>query len=190
MKKLLHLLSILFILIISSCGDSYIPKPREYFRISFPERQYQNYVTTCPYQFQYPVYAHVVTDLDKNSEPCWINIEFPEYHASIHVSYKQVRSDLDELIEDSRTLAYKHSIKADAIGEEVFTNDSAHVYGLLYIIKGNAASPMQFLVTDSNTHFLRGSLYFNLRPNKDSLAPVIDFLKEDVLHLIETFEWK
>ena len=93
-------------------------------------------------------------------------------------------------MEDSRKLAYKHSIKADAIGERFFQNDEHHVYGILYEIKGNAASPLQFAITDSTRHFLRGALYFNSIPNKDSLAPVIDFIKEDMMQLMETVSWK
>jgi gliding motility-associated lipoprotein GldD len=61
---------------------------------------------------------------------------------------------------------------------------------MLFDIKGDAASPLQFLATDSARHFLRGSLYFYARPNRDSLAPVIDYIKTDVVHLIETLEWR
>ena len=64
------------------------------------------------------------------------------------------------------------------------------VYGVLYEIKGNAASSVQFYATDSTKHFLRGALYFNTVPNKDSLAPAIQFVEEDIIHLIETLSWK
>lgn len=183
---------ILFIIVlVTSCNDSYIPKPREYFRISFPERGYQLYDTTCPYQFKYPKYAVIKPDKSYKSEPCWINIIFPEFKASLHLSYKDVtKNELNNLLEDSRTLAYKHTIKADAIGEQLYINDSLNVYGLLYQIKGNAASSIQFYVTDSVRNFLRGSLYFNTHPNKDSLAPVIEFLNTDIQMLIESLEWK
>jgi gliding motility-associated lipoprotein GldD len=65
-----------------------------------------------------------------------------------------------------------------------------NVIAVLFEIKGNAATPYQFFATDSTTHFLRGSLYFNVYPNKDSLAPVVDFVKKDIFRLIETLEWK
>ncbi len=92
-------------------------------------------------------------------------------------------------MEDSRTLAYKHSQKADAIQEQVFMNPSKNVYGLIYKIEGNAASPMQFFLTDSTNHFLRGALYIRDIPNIDSLKPVIDFLETDIVRLIETTTW-
>jgi gliding motility-associated lipoprotein GldD len=92
-------------------------------------------------------------------------------------------------MEDTRALAYKHSQKADAIKEKVFMNPTNNVYGLIYKIEGNAASPMQFFLTDSTSHFLRGALYIREVPNIDSLKPVIDFLEADVVRLIETTTW-
>ena len=129
-------------------------------------------------------------DKEPRAEPYWINIVFPEFNGEIHISYKKVEGNLDAYLEDSRTLAYKHTIKADAIVETTFADPSKKVYGLVYEIKGNAASSAQFHLTDSSHNFLRGSLYFNVQPNVDSLGPVIDFFKQDIKHLMETFEWK
>jgi gliding motility-associated lipoprotein GldD len=72
----------------------------------------------------------------------------------------------------------------------MFINEKERVYGILYDIKGNSASSLQFYLTDSSRHFFRGALYFNVQPNKDSLAPVIDYFREDIIYLIETFSWK
>jgi len=94
-------------------------------------------------------------------------------------------------MEDSRKLAYQHSVKAEAINEKLVKRDTAKVFGLLYDIEGlNTASSVQFFLTDSTNHFLRGALYFNLVPRNDSLSPVIKFIKKDITHLIETFKWK
>ncbi len=159
-------------------------------RIDFPEKVYRIYDSLCPYSFEFPVYGKIVADTERIAEPCWINIEFKKFGGKLHISYKPVNHNVNKFIEDSRILAYKHTIKADAIRETVYTNDSARVYGLLYEIKGDAASSVQFYLTDSNRHFLRGSLYFYVQPDADSLAPVIDFFLEDIRHLMETFEWK
>jgi len=107
----------------------------------------------------------------------------------IHLSYKTIHNNFNELMEDSRRLAYKHTIKADAINEQMFIDDEKHVFGILYDIQGDAASSIQFFATDSTTHFLRGSLYFNVIPNKDSLAPVVSFVKKDIIKLMETLSW-
>ena len=181
---------ILTMVVLLACNRTYTPKPRGYIRIDFPEKEYILFDSTCPFRFEYPVYAQIVADKDPNSEPCWINIEFPSFDGIIHVSYKDVCGNLDAYIEDCRNLAYKHTIKADAILETVYSDPGKNVHGVLYDIKGNAASSLQFFLTDSNANFLRGSLYFNVTPNKDSLAPVIRYFKEDIVHLIESFNWK
>lgn len=172
------------------CQSTPLPKPRGYFRLDFPEKQYRSFDSTFPYKFQYPVYGHIVKDKYSGTEKYWINIEFPRYKAIIHISYKEVHGNIDTLIEDIRTLAYKHTIKADAINEKLFSNPEKKVYGTLYDIKGNAASSFQFFVTDSTKHFLRGALYFSVHPNKDSLTPALDFFGKDMVHLIESLEWK
>ena len=186
--QLLILTTALFLM--DSCHDSYTPKPRGYFRIEFPVKKYRTLDTPTPYTFQIPVYATIGHDLLNPDQPNWLTLEIPGNHAQIHLSYKKINNNLETYIEESRTLAYKHSQKASSIEEQLFFNPSQKVYGTIYTIKGNAASPMQFYLTDSTHHFLRGSLYIKEIPNSDSLQPVIRFLNQDVLQLIKTTEWK
>ena len=128
---------------------------------------------------------------EKGSDPGWFNIEFPHYKAKIYLTYKEVDNDLDSLLDQSYDLNVKYHVsKADAIKEQVYSNSENKVYGILYDLKGNTASAVEFYVTDSINHYLRGSLYFASEPNADSLAPVIDFFREDIMHLIETLKWK
>jgi len=189
MKFLIFILLAVFVLSFG-CGPNETPKPRGFFRIDFPEKKYQVYDSVCPFTFEYPVYGRIVKDMDKNAEPCFMNIDFPQYKGKIHLSYKEVNKNVSTFIEDAHTLAYKHTIKADAIDEDPVVDKKRRVYGLVYDIQGNAASSVQFYVTDSAKHFLRGSLYFSVVPNKDSLAPAINFFRKDILHLIETLKWK
>ena len=181
---------IITLCLIISCTQTYTPKPRGYFRLDFPSKEYQHFDSTCPFTFEYPKYGQIERDLNKNAEPCWINISFPGYKSKIHLSYKSINSNSAQFIEDSHTLAYKHAIKADAIDELLVDYPERKVYGIIYDIRGNAASSVQFYLTDSLRHFLRGSLYFETSPNKDSLAPAIDFFRKDVEKLINTLEWK
>ena len=185
-----HMIPLLLMLLVLACQRSYTPKPRGFLRVNFPAKEYVLFDSVCPYTFEYPSYGKIVPDTDYITEPCWINIDFPDFDGTIHISYKDVNQNLNDFIEDSRTLTYKHTIKADAIKETVYTNPELEVHGILYDIKGNAASSIQFYLTDSNAHFLRGSLYFNVQPDKDSLAPVISFFREDIIHLMESFAWK
>lgn len=174
-----------------ACKSDYMPKPRGYYRIDFPEKQYRTFDSSVyPFVFQMPVYAKISSVNAGETQGTFLNVDFPNYNARIHLTYMDITGNLDLMIEDAFTMAYKHTQKAESIDESVFVNDEKHVYGLLYDIKGNSASSVQFFMTDSVAHYLRGALYFNCQPNKDSLAPAIDFFKQDVVAMIETLRWK
>ena len=195
-QKLIFKFSNLLIvtLVLVSCGsddDIPTPKPFTYFRIDFPEKKYEVFRDSCPFEFEYPSnYSLVLPDSDNNSEPCWKNIVFPKYAAELNLSYKRINNNLNEYLQDSWSLATRHQVKASGMPETPVMRDSAKVYGLMFEIEGNAASSLQFYVTDSTKHFLRGALYFFAQPNYDSLAPVIEFLKKDVEKMITTLSWK
>ena len=143
-----------------------------------------------PYSFDFPKYSYIQIDTSLHAEPYWLNIQFPTYKATIHISYKNIKNDLNTFVEDAHFLVFKHDSKADAIKTQEFHYPEKKVHGLLFDIKGNAASLMQFYITDSSNHFIRGALYFNVPPNKDSLAPVIQYIREDIIELISTFNWE
>jgi len=182
------------IIILTSCvndeDEIYIPKPKGYFRIDFPKKEYRVYDSICPYSFEIPTYAFIDNDKHINADPCWLNINFPKYNAKIHLSYKVISNNLDTILNQSRDFVVKHQIKSTGIDEVVIIRDSAKVYGLVYDISGNSASNIQFYVTDSTHHFMRGALYFNSVPNIDSLKIVVDYLRTDILQMIKTFKWK
>lgn len=190
---------ILLVLAIAAwgCEEKYMPKPRGFFRISFPEKNYRSLADPFPYQFHYPEYANIEPDRQNPGQQWWINLEVPENKAEVHISYYNLQNNqkpenflLAEFMEETRELAYKHSIKANAIEERIFINSEDKVFGTVYHIQGNAASPIQFFLTDSTHHFLRGALYIRATPDIDSLKPVIEFLEQDVIHLIETTKWE
>jgi len=191
LNKLIFLLLLLGIAVSQiSCKKKYTPRPKGYFRIDMPQKQYQNWNNNYPCSFDVLNFAKITKDKSKGAEEHWLNIQYPEYKATIHLSYKKVDNNIEEYLEDSRKMAYKHSIKADAIGEQTYLNDENKVYALIYRIKGNAASSVQFIATDSTNHFLRGALYFKQHPNQDSLAPVINYIDQDMVRLIESLKWK
>lgn len=166
------------------------PKPRAYYSIDFPDKHYKLYQNDCPFSFEIPHYAIVEPSVDKSAEPCWLNVKYPRFRAQLYLSYGAVNNNLPKYLGDARELAIRHQVKASGLQQQVILRDSAKVYGLMYDIEGNTASAVQFYVTDSTKNFLRGSLYFNCPPNIDSLKIVIDYLRDDVLHLIKTFSWK
>ena len=179
-----------------ACNSEYTPRPRGYFKIDLPKKQYRVFEQAgYPYSFEYPVYGTVIKDslfFDQHPENnYWINIDFPSFHGRIHLSYKEIgRNKFDSLVNDAFTMSYKqHTYKESAIQPEEFItpNGSGGVY---FTLKGNAATGNQFFITDSTKHFLRGALYFSATPNSDSLQPVNDFLKQDLWHLLNTLKWR
>ncbi len=186
----------MFFLFLVSCNSAYTPKPRGYYKITFPEKGYQHFNNgACPFTFDYPKYGVINRDtifLDTLPDnPCWFNITFPTLNGNLYLSYKEItrENSLNSLIEDAHKMTFKHAVKADFIDENYLSTPN-HVYGIYYEVGGNAASALQFFITDSIKHFLRGSLYFYNTPNADSIAPVLSFIKPDVMELIKTLKWQ
>jgi len=185
------------VLTLVSCNSDYtVGKKRGYFKIDFPEKKYREFdQTDYPYSFEYPVYSSIVRDTtffeSTPENPWWINIDFPQFAARVHMSYKEIgRNKFDSLVNDAFKLSYKqHTYKASAIEDSAMETPN-HVHGMYFTLAGNTATANQFFLTDSTKHFLRGALYFAATPNEDSIGIVNDFLKKDILHLINTLQWK
>ncbi len=189
-----YLILLVLALVIIGCRQDFTPKPRAYYRIDLPNKEYQLLSGDYPYSFDYPEYARINPYhgkwKDTDTADYWINVEFPQFKSRVHLTYKTIKNNLANLIEDAHTYAYKHSIKADAIIQSEYADSLYQVYSVLFHIKGNTASSVQFYATDSVHHFLRGALYFDCEPNKDSLAPIREFLRVDLIKMIETLTWK
>jgi len=192
-----------FVLFIVACHNSqdYSPKPRGYFRIQFPEKSYRKFDSIYPFTFIYPKYAYI--EKDTNQQPqrkdkklinmkYLLNMQFPQFNGTLHLSYESITSPkvFNELTEDARTFAFKHTVKATGIEQGLIRNRVNKIYGIYYTIEGNAASSVQFFVTDSSKNYLRGALYFNTPPRLDSIQPVLNFVRKDIDTMIKTFRWK
>jgi gliding motility-associated lipoprotein GldD len=171
-----------------------IPRSKGYPRVFLPEKSYQSYDGGgCPYRFEYPVYSEVEADSLFFSEvkDCWIDLYFPDFDAKIHFTYQHIDDSaaILELVTEAHEMSFKHARKADYI-DQIPIDRGEGAKGLMYDVGGDAASAVQFYLTDFSDHYMRGALYFNTAPNADSLAPMINFLKEDIEHLMNTFEWQ
>lgn len=187
-----------FILLMAACRpETYMPKPRGYFKVDLPEKSYRHFSEAgFPYEFDYPAYGRPNRDTimagTRPENPYWMNIDFPDMGARIYISYKQIEGQetFEKLLNDAHELSYTaHGKRADYINTPSFNNGHG-VRGVFYTVGGNAATRYQFFATDSVKHFVRGALYFDVAPNVDSLLPVNDFLKKDMEHMIETMRWK
>ncbi|RZK24500.1 MAG: gliding motility lipoprotein GldD [Flavobacterium sp.] len=191
--KLNYVILIGVVLTFTACtgNNDYAPKPKGYFRINYPSKAYKPFSDKAPFSFSYPQYATIIPDKAKNALPYWYNIAFPGFNGRIHLTYYSINSikDYESMVEDARNLAFKHTVKADAIDQRLINYPDKKVYGIYYEIDGNTASSVQFFLTDSVKHYFRGALYFNERPQYDSIAPVISFIKKDIDKLIGSFNW-
>jgi gliding motility-associated lipoprotein GldD len=192
LKKLL--IQIPALLLFASCSGNhdYSPKPRGYFRIDFPKKEYQTYEGGCPFTFEYPKYAIIEPDKAPKAKPCWLNMQFPQFNGTLHLSYEHILSkkEFNELIEDAHKLSFKHTVKASSIDQGSIRYPDRKIYGIYYTIEGNAASSVQFYLTDSTRNYIRGALYFNTEPRLDSIQPVLTFVKKDVDMMIKSLKWK
>ena len=179
-------------LLMGSCGTNYQPKPRGYNRLVLPEPAYQVTPDSLPYRFEYSRHARLMRDTSWIRERHWVEIYYPDLRANIHITYKQVQNRQDvlrELMDDAYRLTAKHQIKAYGI-DEVNVRTPSGKTAVIAEISGEVPSQFQFTMTDSTRNFLRGAVYFNTRVANDSLAPAIEYMKREAMHLINTVEWK
>ena len=194
MRKVSFLLAVAVLgSLMVSCGEPErpLPKPKGYLRIDLPEKDYVKVDTLQRYAFDVPGYAVLTNDPLSPEEKNWVNVEMPDYKASIHLTHKDVKGNLGDYLEDVHTMLTKHLQKANGMHDSLIVNPEQRVYGMLIEMEGKGvATPLQFYLTDSTRNFVRGALYFNFVPNNDSMQPVIDYLRQDIDRMINSFEWK
>ena len=185
MKPSITLLVFLMLITISSCNEeSVLPKPNAMLRLEYEKPSAQR-VETNYFKFESNKEAVVK---QKNSKS--VTIEYPEMNASIFMSYRKVNNDIKNLVSDAQKLSYEHAAKADGIRPRAYENQLNKVYGAFFEVRGDAASQAQFYVTDSLNHFVTGSLYFDTKPNYDSIYPAAIYLQQDMGRIMESLRWK
>ncbi len=192
-----HILLFSLLIFLFSCTpETYTPKPAGYFFIDTPQHAYQAFSKPgYPYSFDYPVYANIQRDTaffgEKPENPYWINVNFPSIGCILYISYKEIsaKQPFSKLLEDAHQMSYFHTKKADFINPYPFQNRNG-VSGVFFSVGGDAASAYQFIVSDSVKHCMYGALYFDVSPNADSLKPLNEFMRTDILHMLETLKWQ
>ena len=176
---------VFFCVICSSCGGDVLPKPEAYLSLEYPKASYVITPSDCTYNFENNFISNV-----NFKDNCSATVNYPGLNGTLYLTYRKVDDNINSLLRDAQKLTYEHVIKADDIIEEKYVNELQNVYGMFYDVRGNAASQSQFYVTDSTKHFITGSIYFNAKPNYDSIYPAAVYLKNDIRHLMETITWK
>ncbi len=175
---------ILGVLLLMGCNQETLPKPKGYLSLRYPKQQYEKLKINRPYLLEIPVNTQI-KELPEN----WLKIQYPELKASIDITYRPINDNLKELLIEAEKLVFEHTIKADNIFWRNYSNSERKVYGKMYEISGNAASQVQFHATDSTKHFLKISLFFFSKPNYDSILPAAEYIKRDMIRMMETLEW-
>ena len=177
---------------VTGCNENYVPKPKGYNRIELPKATYQSLPDTLPYTFQFSKYARLLDDTSGLAERFWVHIYYPDMDANIQLTYKPIENKkerLEDFLGDAYKLTAKHQIKAYSIEENVLKTPLGHT-AVVQELTGEVPSQFQFFLTDSTQNFLRGALYFKTATKNDSLAPVIEYVKSDIIHMLNTFNWQ
>ena len=177
---------ITWFILVCSCNQAYKPKPKGYNQIQFPEKKFEQITVSNIYSFKKNTRAnHKIDD-----ERFWVTLKYEKLKAEILITHKKILnySELNEFVQESYKLIGRHQIKAESIIEKrvVASNKTEAV---LFEINGEVASPYQFITTDSTSSFLRAALYLDNATVNDSIMPVIEYLKNDVNHILNTLVW-
>lgn len=184
---------LILLLMVCSCRrQAETPKPVAYFRIDLPEHSYQQVDTTLPFVFEQSEAAQLSIRPQKDGS-YWVDIDYPALNATFKITYMTVpRADSlrNKIIREEKMVKF-HYQKADDVEYSVIQDPDSRLWGQIYDIAGkDVATPLMFWMTDSTHQFLRTTLYFNFAPNNDSLEPVIQYLRDDAMHFVNTFKWK
>lgn len=191
-------ITILLFILFVSCKEEVVPlpKPRIYPKITYPQKAYTNFQNSeCPFEMEIPEYFKFIKDAGQNKEEsknkCWFDLYCEELNTYLHFSYLdfKTRKEFDLLVSDAFEMVDKHNIKASYRDEIRINKPEENIHGILFDIDGPVATPLQFYLTDSTEHFIRGSLYFKSKVNRDSIAPIYDFFKSDIDRMLSSFQW-
>ncbi|TAD98238.1 MAG: gliding motility lipoprotein GldD [Bacteroidetes bacterium] len=186
--------SFLCVIFLCTCnrqeGDGFTPKPRGYHRLEIPKHEYVNLPDTLPYTFEYSKHAQISADTSFMAEKFWLEVYYPQFTANLDISYKKIKgkTEFRDYVNDSHRLADKHNIKAYSIQETVIKTPKGY-HAIVFELEGDVPSQFQFYVTDSIENFLRVDLYFPTSIKNDSLAPIIEHIKYDMMQMLNTVEW-
>jgi gliding motility-associated lipoprotein GldD len=179
-----------------SCGgnDQYkvtVPQANKYPEPKLPAHKYKEYKSNCGYHFKSPELFTIKDVKDsKGNLTCHKDIDLGALNGIIHFSYITMEEKLSTYVNYANDKVDEHKIKASAIKDQQIINPKTQVYGTFFELQGDVATPFQFYLTDSTKYFVSGVVYFNCRPNYDSLKPSINYLKKDLLEIVNSFEWK
>lgn len=187
------LYSILLAIVLYACSnDTPIPKPPTYLKTELPDHTYRMVSNDCPYELKLAEIYNYKPCIFEKSNFCIQQIDLGPLNGSLFLYYISIPSkdSLPAIINYANDKVDDHKIKADKIDFTQLIDRDKRVFGTFFELKGNVATNFQFYLTDSTNNFVRGEVLLNCRPNYDSLRPSLEYLKQDLLELVNNFKWR
>jgi len=183
----IYLLLLLLLVMVACSFPASGKKEKANSKLNFPKAVYASTTDSLPFTFDLSNQAKFTWQKNKPGE-YFCNVIYPSLNAQLYCTYHAITSDkFRDFAEESRKMAYQHSTVATGINEKRYDNDLSHLHGILYDIQGNVATPVQIALTDSNHYFFNASLYFNMTPDADSIAPALNYIRKDIIRIMESF---
>jgi len=190
MRNYIYLIFIIFL----GCENYLLPKQSGYLRLDYPSPEYSLFgVDNLAFPFSFDINNKLsnISDIDITSETIDFIIKYNQLNAKINFQYKRLNSkdQLDTYIIDLKKTIETHSLMANSMRVRDYTLEEKNIYGRIFDLSGNVASPYQFFLTDNINNIISGFVYFNIKPNYDSILPAINYIENDIIKLIESFNW-
>ena len=152
---------VLMLVFVVGCDNEVVqPKPSGYYRIDLPSREYKQWKSDCPFEFKVSNQSEVLKS-KKNNTDCYFDLTYPDFNASIYLSYLPVNKNLKSLVDQEYDLREKHNAFSTGVSERLYKDEQNKVSAMMFDLKGfKAATPLQFFITDSINHFFTKKVVF------------------------------
>lgn len=172
-------------LIVFSCNNNVnLPKQKAYFAPEFEIPTYKKISLDCNYTFNINFQASI-----NNIKNCNYEIYYKNLNAKIFINQIVLSNSIETVLNTFNQKINENSRLSDQIIQSNYVNIDKKIYSKLYSFVGNSPSNIQFYVTNQTDKFLTGSLFFETEPNYDSLFPYIDYIRNDIKKMVDSFRW-
>ena len=172
-----------FIFLMSCSNHTTTPKPKAFLYNEVSVPNYVFYKSACGYSF------FINSENQIDFENCNVKIKNSSLNSILYLSSINIKDNFSLIDSDFTKKIQENSINAFAVNVSEYNDVENRVFAKYFSFVGNAPSNTQFYITDSTSVYLKGSLYFDSKPNYDSLLPSIHLINNDIRKMIQTFNW-
>ncbi|MDE6099873.1 MAG: hypothetical protein K2L46_03315 [Paramuribaculum sp.] len=181
MKRIVPVM-VLAALVLTGCPKKPdgVPRPRAFARIQL----YDTATSVSPYQL--PVYLRVNRSAEcklvkSSPEGYWIDIAYPAYHATIHLTI----SFADDSLSREKIAANRSERMALNLGDNSATRVSlvspGNFRSTILTASGSSLTPVQLLSVGQKWIVSATATLDNLPESADSIRPIVEALRNDLL---------